>query len=154
MKKILSLSLLSVMATSTFAASNCSITYNADDNLTAIIKENKFDFENYDAVCQRLKNVNARVKFTYISAITDKQTVVMVTASLMDNNFPISSINNFTRIGWDDERTTIKEKQLLMQSVNIVLSNMDQSKIDDLNANRKKLGFTTYPAPTNSNKKY
>lgn len=153
MKKILSLILLSVMATSTFAASNCSITYNAAENLVAIIKENKFEFDNYDAVCQRLKNANAEVKFTDISAITDKQTVITVTVMLMDKDFPIPS-TSYTTMVWDDERTTIKEKQLLMQSVNVALSNMDQSKIDNLNANRKKLGFKTYPAPTNSNKKY
>lgn len=152
MKKILLLSLLSALATSTFAASKCSILYYADDTLNAIIKENQFEFDNYDAVCQRLKNANANVLFNYISTITDKQTIVSVTAQLIDSNFPISSLSN-TSMKWNDERTTFKEKQLLMQSVNSLLSNINQKDIDDLNTNRKKLGFKTYPASPNSNKK-
>lgn len=152
MKKLLLLSLLSAIGTSTFAASNCSILYAADDTLSAIIKENKFEFDNYEAVCQRLKNANAEVVFTYISAITDKQTIVSVTVRLIDSNLPISSPSN-TSMKWNDERTTFKEKQLLMQSVNSVLSNIDQQDINGLNENRKKLGFKTYPASTNSNKR-
>ncbi|MCU4304789.1 hypothetical protein KTH06_02935 [Acinetobacter ursingii] len=155
MKKLLLLVLLSVMGTSTFAASNCSITYNADDKLTAIIKENKFEFDNYDAVCQRLKSANAAIKFTYNTGTSDRETTSVVIATVKDKNLPIES-NWYNPSMWSNpEQSSSVEKDLLIAAVNKALSKINQKDIDGLNENRKKLGFQTYPASTNtkSNKK-
>lgn len=153
MKKLLLLSLLSAIGTSTFAASGCSIYYRAEDKLTTIIKEKPFDFANYDVVCQRLKNANAIVSLTYISSITNEQTTVSVTATVSDINLPIESGLSRNRLYSSQERTTTEENELFMDAVNDALNSIDQSDIDGLNVNRKKLGFKTYPASANINKK-
>ncbi|WP_343682861.1 hypothetical protein [Acinetobacter baylyi] len=155
MKKLLLLSLLSTIGTSTFAAPNCYITYYADNKLLAIIKENVFKFENYDAVCQRLKSANARVNFSKSSAISTQQTTAVVIATVGDKNLPIQS-DSYNYSMWSNpERTTVMEEKLLMSAVNDVLNGIKQKDIDSLNENRKKLGFKTYPVSTNikNNKK-
>lgn len=145
MKKLLLLSLLSAVGMSTFAASNCSITFSSNDQLTAIIKENSFKFNNYDAVCQRLKNANASVNLRSFSVINERQTTAVVIASVRDINLPVLS-NTYSTSMWSSiERTTNKEQELLMLAVNEALSSIIQSDIDNLNENRKKLGIKVYP---------
>ena len=145
MKKLLLLSLLSAVGTSAFAASNCSITFSSDDQLTAIIKENSFDFENYDAVCQRLKNANASVNLRPYSVINERQTTAVVIASVTDINLPILS-NRYSSSMWSSpERTSNKEKELLMLAVNDALSGITQAHINSLNESRKKFGVRVYP---------
>ncbi|MDI3378896.1 hypothetical protein [Acinetobacter sp. V89_7] len=155
MKKLFLLSLLSAIGTSTFAASNCSITYSSDDKLIAITKENKFKFEfdNYDALCQRLNNANARIKLSYMTGTSDRETTAVVIATVMDKNLPIES-NTYSRSMWSNsEQSSSVEKRLLINAVNDAVSNIIQKDIDGLNANRKKLGFKTYPASISTNKK-
>lgn len=155
MKKLLLVSLLSAMGTSTFAASDCSILYAADDKLIDIIQENKFEFDNYDALCQRLNNANARIKLSYMTGTSDRETTAVVIATVKDKNLPIES-NTYSRSMWSNsEQSSSVEKRLLMNAVNDAVSNINQKDIDELNANRKKLGFKTYPVATNtkSNKK-
>lgn len=153
MKKLLLLSLLSAIGASVSAASNCSIHYAADDKLIAIINENSFKFDNYDAVCQRLKNANAKVSLRYFSAINVRQTTAMVVATTLDKNLPIESNIYRASMRSSPEQTTVIEKVALMDAVNEVLSLIDQSYIDSLNENRKKLGVKVYPVSTNMNKK-
>lgn len=153
MKKILLLSLLSTIGTATFAASNCSISYSTDDTLTAIIQKYHFEFDNYDAVCQRLKGANAKVSLMYHSFINTRQTTAVVIAKVSDKNLPIQSNLYNSAMSSDPERTTTIEKDLLMSAVNDVLNRITQEHIDSLNGNRKELGFKTYPASTNANKK-
>ncbi|WP_168396101.1 hypothetical protein [Acinetobacter indicus] len=152
MKKLLLLSLLSAIGASVSAASDCSIYYATDSKLTAIIQENSFKFDNYDAVCQRLKNANAKVNLRYSSAINVRQTTAVVVATVDDINLPIISNLYRTSMRSSPERTTVMEKVALMDAVNDVLNGINQSDIDDLNTNRKKLGFKTYPASASINK--
>ncbi len=153
MKKLLLLSLLSAVGTSAFAASKCSITYTSAAQLTAIIQGTKFEFDNYDAVCQRLKNANASVNLRHYSAINERQTTAVVMASVEDINLPVLS-NTYSSSMWSSpERTTNKEEELLMLAVNEALNGISQSHINGLNENRKKLGVKTYPVSTNMNKK-
>lgn len=153
MKKLLLLSLLSALGTSTFAASNCSISYSANGELTAIIQEYHFEFENYDAVCQRLKSANAAVQFTYSIGSNDRQSTAVVIATVKDKNLPIESTLYNPSIWSNTEQTSSPDKSLLMKALNDAMSKINQKDIDGLNANRKKLGFKTYPASTNTNKK-
>lgn len=145
MKKLLLLSFLSAIGTNTFAASDCSISFSSNDQLTAIIKENSFNFNNYDAVCQHLKNANASVNLRSYSTINERQTTAVVIASVRDINLPVLS-NTYSSSMWSSiERTTNKEQELLMLAVNDALSTITQSDIDNLNENRKKLGIKVYP---------
>lgn len=153
MKKLLLVSLLSAMGTSTYSASECSINFTSNNMLNTIIKENKFDFENYDTVCQHLKSANATVYLAYHSDISDLQTTAAVIATLGDRNLPIKSNLYHTSMWSNPERTTAMEEKLLMSAVNDVLNSIKQKDIESLNATRKKLGFKTYPVSTNTNKK-
>ena len=128
------------------------IYYSADDKLTAILKENKFDFDNYDAVCQLLKNANAAVDLSKSSFISTLQTTATVIAKVSDKNLPIQSDIYNSSMRSNPERTTATEKDLLMKAVNDAISDINQRDIDGLNERRKKLGFKTYPASTNGNK--
>ena len=153
MKKLFLLSLLSAIGTSTFAASKCSVSYSASSELIAIIKEHHFEFENYDTVCQRLKSANAAVQFTYNVGTSDRQSTAVVIATVKDKNLPIES-NWYSDAIWSNPgKSSSVEKDLLMTAVNNALSKIKQRDIDSLNANRKKLGFKTYPVSTNTNKK-
>ncbi len=139
MKKLLLLGLLSAMGTSTFATSDCFISFDTDDKLIAITKENKFEFEfdNYDAVCQRLNNANARIKLSYMTGTSDRETTAVVIATVKDKNLPIES-NTYSRSMWSNsEQSSSVEKRLLMNAVNDAVSNINQKDIDGLNANRK-----------------
>lgn len=153
MKKLLLLSLLSAIGTSTFAASNCSITYFAGDKLTAIIEEHHFKFENYDALCQGLKSANAAVQFTYSTGTSDRETTSVVIATVRDKNLPIESSLYNPSMWSNPEKSSSVGKSLLMDAVNDAISKINQRDIDGLNTNRKKLGFKTYPASTSTNKK-
>ena len=153
MKKLLLLSLLSILAANASAASNCSISYTTDVKLDEIIKKNNFEFENYDEVCNRLKNSNAKVDLRYSSAIDKQQTTAVIIAQVIDKNFPILS-NSYKRSMWSSqERTTAIERELLMGAVNEALNVIDQSDIQGLNESRKKMGFKAYPTSSNVNKK-
>ncbi|MDO5544148.1 MAG: hypothetical protein Q4F77_12740 [Acinetobacter sp.] len=153
MKKLLLLSLLSALAVNASAASNCSITYIAGDKLTYIIKQNPFDFENYDQVCNRLKNANARVSLSFNSSIGERQTIAVVMATVLDKNLPITSHITSSSIWTSATRTTAMESELLMDAINGSLNLINQSDIDSLNESRKKLGVKTYPASNNVSKK-
>lgn len=151
MKKLLLLSLLGAIGTNVSAASNCSISYSADNKLTEIIRKNNFEFDNYNEVCERLKSANAKVDLRYSSAISNQQATAVVIATVEDINFPIFS-NNYKRSIWSSpERTTAMEIELLMDAVNDALNVIDQSDIKGLNENRKKLSFKTYPASSSIN---
>jgi len=153
MKKLFLLSLLSAIGTSTFAASNCSIGYNASNELTAIIQEYGVELENYDDLCQRLKTANAVIQFIYSTGTSDRQTTAVVIATVKDRNLPIES-NWYSDAIWSNpEKSSSTDKNLLMKALNHSISKINQKDIDGLNANRKKLGFKTYPASTSTNKK-
>ena len=147
MKKLLLMSLLSLVGFNAIA-SDCSITYTANDEINAIIKENSFEFDHYETVCQLLKNANAKVLLTPTSGISNQQTTATVIARVMDKNLPILSYHYHYSMGSSPERTTAKEKELLMDAVSGALNGINQSDIDNLNANRKKLGVKTYPVLT------
>lgn len=153
MKKLLLLILLSAIGASASAASNCSITYATDNQLSAIIKEKAFEFDNSDGVCQRLKSANAKVNLRYSSAINTRQATAVVIAVVEDTTLPINSSHYSYSMTSNPERTTAHEKDVLILAVNNALNGIDQSAIDSLNENRKKLGFKTYPTSVNSNKK-
>jgi len=141
------------MGTSTFAASNCSISYSASGELTAIIQEYGVEFKDYDALCQRLKRANAAIQFTYSTGSSDRQSTAVVIATVKDKNLPIES-NWYSDAIWSNpEKSSSVDKSLLMKALNDAISKINQKDIDGLNANRKKLGFKTYPASTNSIKK-
>lgn len=153
MKKLFLLSLLSAIGTSTFAASNCSILYATDNKLVDIIQKNNFDFDNYEAVCQRLKKANAGIKLSYMTGKSDREATAVVIATVKDKNLPIES-HTYTRSMWNNpQQNDFVEESLIMNAVNYTVSNINQKDIDGLNANRKKLGFKTYPASINTNKK-
>lgn len=153
MKQLFLLSLLSAIGTSTFAASKCSVSYSASSELIAIIKEHHFEFENYDTVCQRLKSANAAVQFTYNVGTSDRQSTALVIATVKDKNLPIESTLYNPSMWSNPEQSSSVEEDLLMTAINSALSKINQKDIDGLNANRKKLGFKTYPALTSTNKK-
>lgn len=153
MKKLFLLSLLSAIGTSTFAASNCSILYAADDNLVDIIQKNNFNFDNYEDVCQHLRNAKARIKLSYMTGTSDQETTTVVIATVKDKNLPIES-HTYTRSMWNNsQQDGPVAESLIMNAVNHAVSNINQKDIDGLNASRKKLGFKTYPASTSTNKK-
>ena len=147
MKKLLFMSLLSLIGFNAIA-SDCSIFYSSSNDLDTAIGEKPFEFDRYETVCQLLKSANAKVSLSSASNINNQQTTATVIATVMDKNLPILSYNYHSAMGSSPERTTAMERELLMDAVNGALNGIDQSDIDSLNANRKKLGVKTYPVLT------
>ena len=78
-KFILSLILL-LISSASFA--NCSINYIGTSNIQDLIKTNKFEFDGYNKLCERLKNNNAGVVLTGITQISPYQTTAAVIIGL------------------------------------------------------------------------
>ncbi len=112
MKKIFLSSLILFLSSSTFAA-NCSITYKASETLSSAIEKEGFTFDNYEKLCQRLKQNNAGVSFSTVSQISPYQTTAAVVISL----YPIGKIGMTSAttnwIRYDESRTTNAQKSTL-----------------------------------------
>jgi hypothetical protein len=110
MNKFLLVTLIYLGTTSAFA-SDCSINYVADDQLTNIIKKNGFQFENYQKLCQTLNKNNAGIKFSSISQISPYQTTSSVRASFYLKPTKYKGITSLAknRIGYEEKRTTNAE---------------------------------------------
>lgn len=145
MKKLSVMLAMSLLSSVSFAT-DCTITTFSDDSLYAIINDsNGFVMENYNEVCLMLKNANAKVSLYYDSSISEQQTTAMVIATAMDKSLPIRGTSGDQSMRWSTERTTKKEKELLMSAVNDAISGLDQADIQSLNESRKRLGQKTYP---------
>lgn len=146
MKKLLLSCLLGLVGQHAMAAENCTIAYNTNMRLAGIIKENKFDFANYNSVCQLLQNAHAKVEFTFTSAISEQQTTAVVIARLADQDLPLISETYTASLNWHEKKTSAQENRQLMKAINSALSQINQKDVESLNKVRQKMGVPVYPA--------
>lgn len=112
MNRFLLVALIYLVTTNAFA-SNCSINYIAEDQLIKKIKENGFQFENYQKLCQILNKNNAGIKISSISQISPYQTTSSVRGGLYLIPAKYKGITSLgkTRIGYEEKRTSNAEEE-------------------------------------------
>ncbi|WP_034594846.1 hypothetical protein [Acinetobacter sp. NIPH 298] len=143
-KLFYSIFLLGLLNNSTYAET-CSILMIYDDKIQTIIDNNSFEFKGYDRVCRQLKQANAGINITTGSAINERQTTAVAVIRLQDTKLPIPGGNTRSSMWSSPLRTTKNQDALIWSAINEATSAINQSDIDGLNENRKKLGFKTYP---------
>jgi len=134
MNRFLLIALIYLGTTNAFA-SNCSITYIADDQLTNKIKENGFQFESYEKLCPILNKNNAGIKISSISQISPYQTTSSVRGGLYLIPEKYKGITNFgkNRIGYDERRTSNAEQE---NTYNVAMALLEDIAKDDSYRNK------------------
>ena len=113
MNKFILLTVLLLGSSATFA--NCSITYSSTSNIENLIKSNKFEFDGYSKLCERLKNNNAKLVLTGITQISPYQTTaaVIIGLSPIGEKYKGTTLTTDSWIGYEEERTSTGEKNRL-----------------------------------------
>lgn len=113
MNKFILLTVLLLGSSATFA--NCSITYNSTSNIENLIKTNKFEFDGYNKLCERLKNNNAKLVLTGLTQISPYQTTAAVIIGLapIGEKYKGTTLTTDDWIGYEEERTSSAEKKRL-----------------------------------------
>jgi hypothetical protein len=129
-KFILSLILL-LISSASFA--NCSINYIGTSNIQDLIKTNKFEFDGYNKLCERLKNNNAGVVLTGITQISPYQTTAAVIIGLypIGEKYKGTTLNTVEWIGYDELRTSKTEKDRLYSLTMYALDNLSKPEYNE-----------------------
>lgn len=127
----------------TKAQNTCSITYNTDSTLSTLIDNKGFSFDNYDKVCQLLKNANASIDIQTVTQITPYQTTAAVSIRLKAREIDAQKVRIFSYasnwVRFDEERTSSTEKDALYNVTMSALNGINQEMVDDLNKQRSYL---------------
>ena len=113
---------------------NCEITTNKDSDLTNLIRDKGWNFDNYKEVCQELKRHNLGVKFTQIAYISKHQTTVSTSIRLypldiyMKYNEIILTSSGKASILSNPERTTTMVNLLRYEDANGLLNTLTTNK--------------------------
>lgn len=142
--KILLATLITLISnTQTKAQNTCSITYNTDSTLSTLIDNKGFSFDNYNKVCQLLKNANASVDIQTVTQITPYQTTAAVSIRLKAREIDAQKVRIFSYasnwVRFDEERTSSTEKDALFNVTMSALNGINQEMVDDLNKQRAYL---------------
>ena len=142
--KILLASFITLVCnTQTKAQNTCSITYNTDSTLSTLIDNKGFSFDNYDKVCQLLKNANASIDIQTVTQITPYQTTAAVSIRLKAREIDAQKVRIFSYasnwVRFDEERTSSTEKDALYNVTMSALNGINQEMVDDLNKQRSYL---------------
>ncbi len=129
MNKFLLATLIYLGTTSAFA-SNCSINYVANEQLATKIKENGFQFKDYQKLCQILDKNDAGIKISSISQISPYQTTssVRVGLYLIPEKYKGMTSSGKNRIGYEEKRTSNAEEE---NTYNVTMTLLEDLAQDD-----------------------
>jgi hypothetical protein len=123
-----------LVAPGTANASSCSLTYNANDEMAAIIKREKFGFAEYDRLCPWLKENGLVVHITSDNGVLQGRAFGWVVVRVMrSENEVISRHSNSTTLLANTADSPSAEGAN-MDALNSALNNLYASRSDALKA--------------------
>lgn len=118
----------------------CSITYSASDDVDKLIRDKKFDLKNYDDICSKLKEANAKLVINSASGVLQQRAFSwsVVKVSDMDTNIVSNTARSHIMLDLEADTPTAKNNMFTTAMNGINDLDIDEA-IKSLNEEREKV---------------